>query len=57
MSIGLFSSDMFTFFREDLEHVFGLFDLLWVGLAVFTAWRLTQPDAPEPAATAEQRSA
>jgi hypothetical protein len=37
VSIGLFSSDMFTFFREDLEHVFGLFDLLWVGLAVFTA--------------------
>ena len=57
VSIGLFSSDMFTFFREDLEHVFGLFDLLWVGLAVFTAWRLTQPDAPEPAATpAEYRA-
>jgi hypothetical protein len=51
VSIGLFSSEMFDFFREDLEHVFGLFDLLWVGLAVFTAWRLTQPDAPEPAAT------
>ena len=49
VSLGLFSSDMFRFFREDLEHVFGLFDLLWVGLAVFTAWRLTQPDAPEPA--------
>ena len=40
---------MFTLFREDLDMVFGLFDLLWVGLAVFTAWRLAQPDAPEPA--------
>ena len=49
VSIGLFSSEMFRFFREDLENVFGLFDLLWVGLAVFTAWRLTQPEAPEPA--------
>lgn len=47
--VGLFSSEMVRFFREDLDAVFGLFDLLWVGLAVFTAWRLTQPDAPEPA--------
>ncbi len=42
-SIGLFSSDMRTFFREDIEHVFGLFDLLWVGFAVYTAWRVPQP--------------
>lgn len=43
-SIGIFSGDMFSFFREDLDAVFGLFDLLWVGLAVFTAWRIPQPD-------------
>jgi hypothetical protein len=49
-SIGLFSGDMFSFFREDLGSVFGLFDLLWVGLAVFTAWRIPQVDEPEPAA-------
>jgi hypothetical protein len=49
-SIGLFSGDMFSFFREDLDIVFGLFDLLWVGLAVFTAWRIPQVDEPEPAA-------
>ena len=41
-SIGLFSSEMFRFFRENLDDVFGLFDLLWVGLAVFTAWRVPQ---------------
>ena len=49
VSIGLFSSRMFRFFREDLDKVFGLFDLLWVGLAVFTAWRVPQLDQPEPA--------
>ena len=38
---------MFRFFREDLENVFGLFDLLWVGLAVFSAWRIPQVAEPE----------
>jgi hypothetical protein len=52
VSLGLFSSDMFRFFREDLDSVFGLFDLLWVGLAVVTAWRVPQVDAAEPAAPA-----
>ena len=47
-SIGLFSGDMFSFFREDLDAVFGLFDLLWIGLAVFTAWRIPQLEEPEP---------
>ena len=42
------SSDMFSFFRDDLDAVFGLFDLLWIGLAVFTAWRIPQVDEPEP---------
>ena len=46
-SIGLFSSDMFSFFREDLDAIFGLFDLLWTALAVFTAWRIPQVDEPE----------
>jgi len=48
-SIGLVSGDMFRFFREDLDVVFSFFDLLWVGLAVFTAWRIPQVDEPEPA--------
>ena len=43
---------MFSFFREDLDAVFGLFDLLWVGLAVFTAWRIPQVDEPQPAPAA-----
>ena len=30
-------------FFEDLGEVFGPFDLLWVGFAVFTAWRMLQP--------------
>jgi hypothetical protein len=47
-SIGLFSGDMFSFFRDDVDAVFGLFDLLWIGLAVFTAWRIPQVDEPEP---------
>ena len=51
VSIGLFSGDMFRFFREDLDRVFGLFDLLWVGLAVFTAWRVPQVVAAETATT------
>ena len=50
VSLGLFSADMFRFFREDIENVFGLFDLLWIGFAVFTAWRIPQVDELEPAA-------
>ncbi len=49
-SIGVLSGDMFSFFREDLDAVFSLFDLLWVGFAVYTAWRIPQVDEPEPAA-------
>ena len=45
--IGLFSSTMVGFFREDLDLVFGLFDVLWVGLAVASAWRITQASEPE----------
>ena len=47
-SIGLVSSEMFRIFRENLDDVFGLFDLLWIGLAVFTAWRVPQIEPPEP---------
>ena len=50
VSIGLVSGDMFRFFREDLGDIFDLFDLLWVGFAVFTAWRIPQADEPAPAA-------
>jgi hypothetical protein len=48
-SIGLVSGDMFSLFRENLDVVFGLFDLLWVAFAVFTAWRIPQVDEPAAA--------
>ena len=47
-SIGLLSGDMFSLFRNNLDVVFSFFDLLWVGFAVFTAWRIPQIDEPEP---------
>ncbi len=46
-SIGLFSGDMVELFRENLDAVFSLFDLLWVGLAVASAWRIPQVEEPE----------
>jgi hypothetical protein len=46
--LGIFSAEMRDFFREDLGGVFGLFDLLWVALAVFTAWRIPRPERPAP---------
>jgi hypothetical protein len=49
-SIGLVSGDMVSFFRDELRVVFGLFDLLWVGLAVATAWRVPQREKPALAA-------
>ena len=48
ISVGLLSSQMRSFFRDDLDAVFGLFDLLWIGLAVFTAWRIPQVSEREP---------
>jgi hypothetical protein len=47
-SIGLVSGDMFSLFRDNLDVVFSFFDLLWVGFAVFTAWRIPQVDEPQP---------
>jgi len=47
VSLGLVSGDMRSFFRDQLGDVFGLFDLLWVGLAVFTAWRVPMRREPE----------
>lgn len=39
---GYFAGDSFRFFRTNLGDVFGGYDLLWVGLAVFSAWRIAQ---------------
>ena len=54
VSIGLFSEDMRSFFRDDLDKVFGLFDLLWVGFAVYTAWRTPQRVGPETSPRPQQ---
>jgi hypothetical protein len=36
-------ADLIDLFFDELGEVFGLFDVLWIGLAVFTAWRMLQP--------------
>ena len=49
--IGLFSAEMRSLFRDNLGDVFGLYDLLWIGLAVASAWLVLRPDeaqAPAP---------
>jgi hypothetical protein len=47
VELSLFSADMRQLFRDDLGNVFALWDLLWIGLAVVTAWRILQPEQPE----------
>jgi hypothetical protein len=36
-------ADLVDLFLDELGEVFGLFDILWIGFAVFTAWRMLQP--------------
>lgn len=47
-SISYFGGDMLSSFRADFGNVFGAYDLLWAGLAVFTAWRLARPSGIRP---------
>ena len=47
---GLLSGEMVTLFRENLGDVFGLYDLLWTGLAVASAWFALRPEETEEAA-------
>ena len=56
VEVGLFSAEMWSAFREDLGSVFGLFDVLWIGLALYTAWRALQPNEPEPSPAPERSS-
>ena len=48
VDIPLVSRDTFADFKDDLDFVFNWIDLLWAGLAIFTAWRTLAPRAPEP---------
>ena len=53
--VGLLSGDMLKLFRDALRDIFGLYDLLWVGLAVAAAWiGLRADDETSTAATRER---
>ena len=47
--VGLLSTEMFRLFRDALHDVFGLYDLIWIGLAGAAAWIGLQADDAEPA--------
>lgn len=53
VEISVLSMDTVDIFRDELSTVFDWIDLLWVGLAVYTAWRALQPEEPEPAPARE----
>ena len=45
---GILSGEMFSLFRENLGEVFSLYDLLWTGFAVASAWYALRPEeAPQ----------
>jgi signal peptidase I len=54
-SPGLFSSEMRSSFRDALDTVFGLYDLLWIGLALVSAWWALRPQEPAPHAHVDHR--
>jgi hypothetical protein len=39
-TISLFSADVITFFMENLTEIVDLFDILFIGLAVYMAWKM-----------------
>ena len=39
----IFSRTTWDLFMDNKDLVFSFWDLLWVGLALFTAWRVTWP--------------
>jgi hypothetical protein len=51
LEIPVLSMDTVDLFLDELGTVFDWIDLLWAGLAVYTAWRALQPEEPkqEPA--------
>jgi hypothetical protein len=56
IDLPLFSKDTFDLFWEARKDVWGWWDLLWVGLAVVTAFRIPQHEPePEPAQSHEPR--
>ena len=47
LPFGVLSEDMLTLFRENLGAAFSLFDVLWIGLAVVSAWLALRPQDEE----------
>lgn len=41
-TISIFSIDTITLFTEELSYIVSGFDLLWILLAVATAWKIPQ---------------
>ena len=48
LHISVFSSDAVDIFRNNLDLVFDWIDLVWVGFAVYSAWRTLRPEEPKP---------
>ena len=46
-AVGLFSGEMLRLFRDALHDIFGLYDLLWIGLAAAAAWIGLRADEAE----------
>ena len=51
LELALLSGDTVELFTDGDSGVWSWFDLLWIGLAAYTAFRIPQADAPEPAST------
>ena len=51
---GYFASESFRIFRTHLGDVFTGYDLLWVGLAVISAWRIAQATAHRHATVVQE---
>lgn len=50
VTAGVLSGEMVSLFRENLSQIFGRFDLLWIGLAVASAWISLQAEDESDAA-------
>jgi hypothetical protein len=48
LRVSVLSSDAVDIFRNNLDLVFDWIDLVWVGFAVYSAWRALQPEQPKP---------
>jgi hypothetical protein len=54
ISLPVFSGDTVDLFMDDKSDVWSGWDLLWVGLAVVTAFRIPQPEREEEAPPAKE---